>query len=354
MSKVTQRVPHYAMLPNQSNQTNSIFMKTKILTLILLLFLAVQPTYAMHIMEGYLPLGWCVFWYLVSIPFVILSYKHIQGLIKVNPRERISFALNAAFVFILSALKLPSVTGSSSHLTGTTLGTLTMGVMSMPLVGFIVLLFQALLLAHGGISTLGANIFSLAIAGPLVAYLVYNLLMRLKLGRSVAIFMAAMLGSLATYVTTSIQLAIVFPDAEGGVLASFIKFVSIFAVTQVPLSIVEGFMTVLVMNLLVSSEGMIEPKPITKMRALMLSALALICVAIPLVGGLVDFGSGTDDQAGEAISILSPQHEIKVLFQGFEPSEWLEPLLFAFQVSIGIALFTWAIYALRSYLNKKH
>ena len=90
------------------------------------------------------------------------------------------------------------------------------------------------------------------------------------------------------------------------------------------------------------------------MRALMLSALALICVAIPLVGGLIDFGSGTDDQAGEAISILSPQHEIKVLFQGFEPSEWLEPLLFAFQVSIGIALFTWAIYALRSYLNKKH
>ena len=178
--------------------------------------------------------------------------------------------------------------------------------------------------------------------------------MRLKLGRSVAIFMAAMLGSLATYVTTSIQLAIVFPDAEGGVLVSFIKFVSIFAVTQVPLSIVEGFMTVLVMNLLVSSEGMIEPKPITKMRALMLSALALICVAIPLVGGLIDFGSGTDDQAGEAISILSPQHEIKVLFQGFEPSEWLEPLLFAFQVSIGIALFTWAIYALRSYLNKKH
>lgn len=327
-------------------------MRTKILTLTLLIILAVQPSYAMHIMEGYLPLGWCAFWYAVSIPFVVLSYRHIQGLIKANPKERITFALNAAFVFILSALKLPSVTGSSSHLTGTTLGTLTMGVMSMPLVGFVVLLFQALLLAHGGISTLGANIFSLAIAGSLVAYLVYNLLMRLKLGRTLSVFMAAMLGSLATYITTSIQLAIVFPDAEAGVWASFVKFVSIFAVTQVPLSILEGFMTVLVMRLLVSSEGLIEPKPITKMRAMMLSVLALICVSIPLVGGLVDFGSGTDDQAGEAISTLNPQHEITAFFQGFEPSEIMEPILFALQVVIGIGLFVWAIYALRKYMHK--
>ena len=35
--------------------------------------------------------------------------------------------------------------------------------------GVIVLLFQAILLAHGGITTLGANTFSMAIVGPVCA-----------------------------------------------------------------------------------------------------------------------------------------------------------------------------------------
>jgi cobalt/nickel transport system permease protein len=36
----------------------------------------------------------------------------------------------------------------------------------MAILGAIVLLFQALLLAHGGLTTIGANIFSMAIVGP--------------------------------------------------------------------------------------------------------------------------------------------------------------------------------------------
>ncbi len=39
----------------------------------------------------------------------------------------------------------------------------------MAVLGAIVLVFQALLLAHGGLSTLGANVFSMAIAGPWVS-----------------------------------------------------------------------------------------------------------------------------------------------------------------------------------------
>lgn len=36
----------------------------------------------------------------------------------------------------------------------------------MAVLGTITLLFQALLLAHGGLTTLGANVFSMAIAAP--------------------------------------------------------------------------------------------------------------------------------------------------------------------------------------------
>jgi len=80
---------------------------------------------------------------------------------------------------------------------------------------------------------------------------VYHLL--LKTGRPrVAIFCASALEDLLTYVTTAIQLAIAFPAASGGFIASFIKFAGIFAVTQVPLAISEGLLTVLVWNWLQS------------------------------------------------------------------------------------------------------
>lgn len=322
-------------------------MKTRLLTLSLVALLSVQPTYAMHIMEGYLPLSWCLFWFAVSLPFVILSYLHIRRLVAERPEARIAFALNTAFVFILSALKLPSLTGSSSHLTGTTLGTLTTGLMSMPLVGFVVLLFQTLLLAHGGISTLGANIFSLAVVGPFVAYLIYQSLDRLGANKSLAIFLAAALGSMATYITTSLQLALVYPDAVGGVMTSFLKFLTIFAYTQVPLCIAEGGITALVMRLLDKSAYAQIARPLGIAKTLALSALAALALALPIIGISVDFGSGTDDQAGEMVMRLAPSHDPSPFFSGYEPSETAEPWLFVLQIAIGLVLFAWALWTLK-------
>jgi len=65
-----------------------------------------------------------------------------------------------------------------------------------------------------------------------------------------SIFMAATLGNLMTYVTTSIQLGLAFPAATGGIMASILKFMGIFAFTQVPLAISEGLLTVMVFNIL--------------------------------------------------------------------------------------------------------
>jgi len=68
----------------------------------------------------------------------------------------------------------------------------------------------------------------------------------------VAIFCAAALANLFTYITTSIQLALAFPALDGGFMASFIKFAGIFALTQIPLAISEGLLTLLVWNWLES------------------------------------------------------------------------------------------------------
>jgi cobalt/nickel transport system permease protein len=120
----------------------------------------------------------------------------------------------------------------------------------MTVMGMIVLLFQALLLAHGGLTTLGANVFSMAIVGSFVAYGVFRGLMALRLPFSVVIFLAAALSDMATYITTSMQLALSFPDPVSGFTGALAKFMAVFAVTQIPLALSEGFLTVLVMNLL--------------------------------------------------------------------------------------------------------
>jgi len=88
----------------------------------------------------------------------------------------------------------------------------------------------------------------MAIVGPFISYGVFRAVAALGLSRTVAVFLAACLGDLATYVTTSAQLALAFPDAVGGFTTSFFKFAGIFALTQVPIAISEGLLTVLVVN----------------------------------------------------------------------------------------------------------
>lgn len=215
------------------------------------LILLSADAYAMHIMEGYLPKEWCIIWGLISLPFIILGIRKIAKGSDSN-EKKVLLALAGGFIFVLSAMKIPSVVGSCSHPTGTGLGAILFGPLQTSVLGLIVLLFQALLLAHGGLTTLGANTFSMAIAGPFLAFAIYHLLKNKN--RSVAVFLAATLGDLFTYVITATQLAIVYHEGIG-FGAALGKFLSIFAVTQVPIAIVEGLLTVVVVNLMVRYKG---------------------------------------------------------------------------------------------------
>ena len=202
----------------------------------------------MHIMEGFLPIEHAVGWTIASAPFVAYGIFAVKQRIAENPEQRMLLGVAAAFTFVLSALKLPSVTGSCSHPTGTGLGAILFGPAAMAPIGLVVLLFQALLLAHGGLTTLGANVFSMAIVGPFAAFALFRLAQQLKLSFGVSVFIAASMADLLTYVTTSLQLAWAFPDPVSGFSGSFVKFATIFAITQIPLAISEGLLTVVIMN----------------------------------------------------------------------------------------------------------
>lgn len=216
----------------------------------LLAALAVNAS-AMHIMEGFLPQGHAIAWGVVCLPFLVWGFLSIQKIVANHRKAILLLAMMGAYAFVLSALKMPSVTGSSSHPTGTGLGAVLFGPAPMALLGLLVLLFQAILLAHGGLTTLGANTFSMAIAGPIVSYGVYKLCRKWKVNRLVAVGLACGLGDLFTYCVTSIQLALAHPG-QAGVLASMGEFMGIFALTQIPLAIVEGILGAVVMMMLES------------------------------------------------------------------------------------------------------
>ena len=209
----------------------------------------------MHITEGFLPPLHAAAWTAVTLPFVIVSARRVHRLMSDQPQTKLLLAASGAFAFLLSSLKLPSVTGSCSHATGTGLGAILFGPSVMALMGTLVLLFQALLLAHGGITTLGANVFSMAIVGPWIAYAVLRGAQQWGAPLALSVFLAAMLGDWATYLTTAGQLALAFPDPVSGVAGSFLKFAGIFAPTQLPLAVVEGLLTVVIVNVLREYSG---------------------------------------------------------------------------------------------------
>lgn len=205
-----------------------------------------QPAFSMHIMEGYLPIVHSILWGVIALPFLIAGFINIRHTVQEKRKALILLAMSGAFIFVISSLKIPSVTGSCSHMTGTGLSAILFGPTITSVLGIIVLIFQAVLLAHGGLTTLGANTFSMAIAGPIIAIILYKTGKKLRINRKVNIFIAAALGDVLTYCVTSFQLAMAYPSETGGIAASLLKFLAVFAPTQLPLAIIEGILTVII------------------------------------------------------------------------------------------------------------
>ena len=227
----------------------------------------------MHIAEGFLPPAHALAWTVAAAPFVVHGARAVVREVREHPESTLLLGAAGAFTFVLSAIKLPSVTGSSSHPTGTGAGAVLFRPPVMALLGTIVLLFQALLLAHGGITTLGANAFSMAIVGPWAGYGGYRLTRRLGGGLLPGVFVAMAVADFATYVMTAMQLALAFPDAQTGFPGAAAKFLGVFSFTQIPLALGEGLLGVLLFRALITSArpdlerlGVLPPEPAEPME----------------------------------------------------------------------------------------
>jgi cobalt/nickel transport system permease protein len=92
----------------------------------------------------------------------------------------------------------------------------------------------------------------MGIVGPLAGYLVYRALRDTRVNMFITVFLVTAIADMFTYIITSLELALAYPAETGGFASSFVMFLSIFAITQVPLAIVEGVVLALVFKYIVA------------------------------------------------------------------------------------------------------
>jgi cobalt/nickel transport system permease protein len=202
--------------------------------------LSIRPLKNMHISDGILTPVWCIFWYVVAAVFVFVGARQIKAKRKVDPLYMSTVGLLGAAVFVISVWHIPvPVTGSCSHPVGTPMAAIIIGPGPTVVISAIALFFQTFI-GHGGITTIGANTFSMGIVGTFTGFLTFWALRKAGVKLWLSAGTGGLIGDLMTYVTSAFQLAISIHPAQ------LLEWWAIFTVgylpTQIPLAILEfGF-----------------------------------------------------------------------------------------------------------------
>ena len=194
----------------------------------------------MHISEGLLPFNWALFWFIATLPFWVFGLYRLKKNTALDLSFKPLMGLLAAVVFIISCMPIPVPTaGTCSHPCGTAISGILVGPSLSILITSAALLIQALFLAHGGLTTWGAKIFSMGVVGSWTGFLIFRSLRGLKMPVFAAGFLAGLLADWATYLATSVELACGI-RGNSPFLPLFWKIAIAFIPTQLPLGLLEG------------------------------------------------------------------------------------------------------------------
>lgn len=214
-----------------------------LVTSIALVFASCGSAHAMHISEGILPAKWAALWFVAALPFVYLGIIELRRRSVEGPHFKALVGLVGAAVFIISCMPVPvPFAGTCSHPCGTGLAAIIVGPAVTALISSIALILQALFLAHGGFTTLGADIFSMGVVGAYVGYGAYFVMRKMGAGFFPAAFMGGLLSDWATYAVTSFELSSAL-HGSGDLWKMFFAIAIAFIPTQVPLGIFEGIIS---------------------------------------------------------------------------------------------------------------
>ena len=222
-----------------------------LLSAILPIFLLPSRSFAMHISEGILPFSWAAFWFAASLPFLVAGLRTLARRSANDLSSKPLVGMVAAVVFVISCMPVPVPTaGTCSHPCGTGLAAVLLGPSLGVVTAAVALLIQALFLSHGGLSTWGANLFTMGVMGSFTGYAVFRGLRACGAGPVVAAFAAGLLSDWATYAGTAMIMAAgirgtsPFWPLAGKIALAFVP-------TQLPLGIIEGAITAGMVSLLI-------------------------------------------------------------------------------------------------------
>lgn len=209
----------------------------------LLLMADPARAWGMHISEGILPAPWAGLWFIMAAPFCYWGMREIKSKSSQWPQYKSFVGLVGAAVFIISCMPIPvPIAGTCSHPCGTGLAAILVGPAPTVLLASVALTLQALFLAHGGLTTLGANIVAMGVAGAFSGYGIFWLARRVGVPALGAAFLAGLLSDWATYATTSFILASAF-HMSASLWSMLATILVAFVPTQVPLGVLEGFLS---------------------------------------------------------------------------------------------------------------
>jgi cobalt/nickel transport system permease protein len=247
----------------------------------------------MHISDGILKPEWVFIWYAISAIFIALGLRIINKRIKDDPVYLPRIALLGAVVFVISVWHIPvPVTGSSSHPVGTPMASIIIGPFATVVISAIALFFQSFV-GHGGLTTIGANTFSMGIVGTFGGYFVYRLFKNISpLWFSAG--MAGLVGSILTYITTALQLAL---SLNPGNVMHYWKLYSLgFIPTQLPLAFAEFAFTAYVIQYIHETGNMEKIDVSCPMDRFTKTALLLMfsIISIIAIGAYVGYLDGAN------------------------------------------------------------
>ncbi|MEJ7606984.1 MAG: cobalt transporter CbiM [Bryobacteraceae bacterium] len=121
----------------------------------------------MHIPDGYLSPSTCATLYAAASPFWYVALNKVKQ--QLNTRFIPLISVFSAFSFVIMMFNLPLPGGTTGHATGVGLASVVLGPWASMLAISIALMIQAVFFGDGGVLTLGANCFNIAIIGSLAA-----------------------------------------------------------------------------------------------------------------------------------------------------------------------------------------
>ncbi|MCX8182416.1 MAG: energy-coupling factor ABC transporter permease [Candidatus Methanomethyliaceae archaeon] len=203
----------------------------------------------MHIPDGFLSPSVILTTYILVLIFWAISFRKVRR--ELDERMVPLMALLTALFFAAQMMNYPVIGGTTAHL----LGGPSLGILLGPSTGLtsmtIILVLQCLLFGDGGITALGANVLNMGVAGVIIPYVLFVLIVRATKGKQLFIgaFIGGLVGDVLAAVLAGLELGLSVPTFIYGVSIA----VPAMAIHHSIIGVAEGFVTAALLRLLITS-----------------------------------------------------------------------------------------------------